>query len=294
MRNLLLLVLIGFLMACEGFFRSEIEIDLPEHEPLLVLNSLITPSDTLRIMLTKSQDILSNDPVNIYVPNAQIELVRNGEVVDGAFFVNTQFQYVSPSVFPQPGDEFEITVSVAGFPEVSATATVPRPAALFSAEEMGVRVVFDGADRKIIRFEMEEDLPEQNNYYEVVIAQVTDYESSERIGYEDFFFETSISWQEITLHGVAFTGEAISGKTSVEIEAFQQAYYGESTYFLELRSVSKDYYEYVTTLAAHIENQQQELFSGEPVPMFSNVEGGYGLVGAYSAAQLELELSRDF
>lgn len=297
MRNLLILIFLGFLMACEGFFRSEIDIELPEHQPRLVLNSLITPSDSLRIMLTKSQDILSNDPVNVYVPDAQIQLVRNGEVVDGAFFVNAQYQYVSPSVFPQPGDEFEITVSVAGFPEVSASAMVPRPAALHSAEEIGVRVVFDGGDRKIIQFEME-DIVEEENYYEVIVVQKTEYTRNgvdyTHIYYDGFLYATSISWQEISLNGIAFADVPFeNSKANIEIQASRHIISSLAKYYLELRTVSKEYFEYATTIAAHIESQQQELFSGEPVPMHSNVEGGYGVLGAYSAVQIELELSKE-
>lgn len=51
-------------------------------------------------------------------------------------------------------------------------------------------------------------------------------------------------------------------------------------YVLSLRSYSDVYYQYQNTLESHFQNQSDDLalFKGEPIDMYSNVKGGYGIV----------------
>ena len=54
-----------------------------------------------------------------------------------------------------------------------------------------------------------------------------------------------------------------------------------------LRSVSESYYRYKKMLPEHLNAQQYDFWQGQgdPVEMFTNIEGGYGIFGAYSTVR---------
>lgn len=53
---------------------------------------------------------------------------------------------------------------------------------------------------------------------------------------------------------------------------------------IQLRSVSEQYYKYSKSLSIHKFYQESSIWNGmgTPVPMSSNIEGGYGIFAAYS------------
>ena len=56
----------------------------------------------------------------------------------------------------------------------------------------------------------------------------------------------------------------------------------EVQFILELTSVSESYYTYIRSLRAHYDNQDQFIFAGEPVQVFTNIENGLGVLGSMS------------
>ena len=66
--------------------------------------------------------------------------------------------------------------------------------------------------------------------------------------------------------------------------------YKSFEYTLELTSVSESYYTYIRSLRAHYDNQDQFIFAGEPVQVFTNIENGLGVLGSMSVDTMLLEL----
>ena len=64
----------------------------------------------------------------------------------------------------------------------------------------------------------------------------------------------------------------------------------EVQFILELTSVSESYYTYIRSLRAHFDNQDQFIFAGEPVQVFTNIENGLGVLGSMSLDTVLLEL----
>lgn len=56
---------------------------------------------------------------------------------------------------------------------------------------------------------------------------------------------------------------------------------------LEVRSCDKHYFEYRSLIDLHldIQNEEAPLFPAEPVAAYSNVSGGYGIVGSYHSVR---------
>jgi hypothetical protein len=50
-----------------------------------------------------------------------------------------------------------------------------------------------------------------------------------------------------------------------------------------VNSITEDYYLYKKSLKLHLENQQGEVFGGDPVSVYSNVQGGLGIFAGYAS-----------
>ena len=75
---------------------------------------------------------------------------------------------------------------------------------------------------------------------------------------------------------------------SLHYEQEEEEY--EVQFILELTSVSESYYTYIRSLRAHYDNQDQFIFAGEPVQVFTNIENGLGVLGSMSVDTMLLEL----
>ena len=64
----------------------------------------------------------------------------------------------------------------------------------------------------------------------------------------------------------------------------------EVQFILELTSVSESYYTYIRSLRAHYDNQDQFIFAGEPVQVFTNIENGLGVLGSMSIDNVLLDI----
>ena len=61
-------------------------------------------------------------------------------------------------------------------------------------------------------------------------------------------------------------------------------------YYVSVKSVTKAYYDFVTAFGVHEDNQFPDLFSGEPVPLPSNITNGFGVFGAYTETRIKIDL----
>ena len=86
-----------------------------------------------------------------------------------------------------------------------------------------------------------------------------------------------------------FDDEMFNG-TEKEISIDFFVYNKPLEYTLELTSVSESYYTYIRSLRAHYDNQDQFIFAGEPVQVFTNIENGLGVLGSMSLDTMLLEL----
>ncbi|WP_159517733.1 DUF4249 family protein [Sunxiuqinia indica] len=80
-----------------------------------------------------------------------------------------------------------------------------------------------------------------------------------------------------------FTDELFSGQT-LTLDIFSES----SNPTIVLKNVSRNYYEYRKSIISHLYNQNVErddvynLFKGDPVELYSNVQNGLGIYAAYT------------
>jgi len=88
---------------------------------------------------------------------------------------------------------------------------------------------------------------------------------------------------------VLFDGE----EKTISID-FYNWYYSDdemyNSFYLELSSISKDYFDYLHSYQRQSNYFGGELFAGEPVQVFTNVQNGLGILGASNKTSVKLIL----
>ncbi|MGI9175802.1 MAG: DUF4249 family protein, partial [Rhodothermales bacterium] len=117
------------LAACE----TAVEIELPEEEPRLVINSLFQTGNLWAVEVSESQSVLSDDALEP-VTSATVEIMEDGEVVETLVYEPQRADrlfvpplYRSRQHRPEAGRTYTIRASAPGFPTAEATAQVPEP-----------------------------------------------------------------------------------------------------------------------------------------------------------------------
>jgi len=114
------------------------KIDIPDTGRKIVINGLITTDSLLNVRISKSFyynsdqafvefDSLNNARVTFYSNNTYIDslhLVSDYRPRDMDFFYHSN--YWSNRTIPLPGKEYKIAVKAPGYPEASASITVPN------------------------------------------------------------------------------------------------------------------------------------------------------------------------
>lgn len=277
-----------------NFFDQEVYVDIPDHENRIVFNSFINTKDSIqRFLITRSVDIESSESVAVALRDADLELKVNGTAIENVWFADSAGHYLA-EYKPQPGDVFDVNVVAGNFPAVQSSTTIPQPAVVTSAKFDGKRVDFDGYEYDAIKFTLQ-DIPDEENYYEIylIIVEVYEYDGVEY--YSEYDLDYIVSPLPIfsdVPRGLALSDAAFKN-SSIDLEIrtdyFQYSGDGENRKaYVAIRSTTKSYFEYMTIYDIHEWNQYPDLFSGEPVPMYSNIENGYGIFGAYSESRTEI------
>ncbi|MEQ9403120.1 MAG: DUF4249 domain-containing protein [Cyclobacteriaceae bacterium] len=307
MRNsTLTIIAVAFfsLTGCEDFFERDVEVDIPEHEPKLVMYSYIYPGDSIQIILSNSVGIeKSHDIWNSWISDAQVT-VQKGDETSVLASLNVKDEYQPYFVaYPEinSGDRFRISASVNGYESVVAEVMVPMEPVIENAKFTGVRLDEEGEEQAGFNFKITDE-KDADNFYEIIILNryspegetpwfdlgAWNYssflpwmnESNPNFSDRLFFTDNAFKDGEITIDFLAGVWDLIYGYDQPDVELF-----------LAIRSVSESYYEYVTTYSLHQGNQFPDLFTGEPVPMYTNVENGFGVFGAFSETRIKIDVS---
>jgi hypothetical protein len=182
-KTILLLIILCSQMACTQY----IDISDESFEPILVLNSIITPDSTIKVELYRNTSIYEVKKMN--VPNAEVILYENGKELDklklqysvtenpyfeevvGSAQFDTTFYYTSEKAIARHGSTYKITASASGFETVSAETTIPDPIRIAGIDTSSHYLFVDGFENLSCNFKVNIDDPANtDNYYRVVMC----------------------------------------------------------------------------------------------------------------------------
>ncbi len=306
MKKLYFIILGALLLSCEDFFEQEVNVDIPDHDPKLVLYSYAAPGDSLIILLTRSVGV--EVPANLWemwMSSAQVEVEKNG--IDIPVELNTSEQFLPFFVAItdlQPNDHLTVRASSEGYQSVSAEVIIPSPPLIADANYAGRRINVEGDEFAAFKFTITDEV-DVDNYYEVsVVSEWTNSpdDVQEFLGATNY--DSNLPWinppsddgfnLRLFFEDGAFENDEVTVEFLADVwELANPEYYNpeyNTGYYLSVKSVTKTYYDFVTAFGAHEDNQFPDLFSGEPVPLPTNITNGLGVFGAYSESRIKIDL----
>lgn len=279
---------------------------------IVVINCIFKNSEEIKLYVSVLENIFSNkisDSSWVY----NIDLIENDEIVSTFSKVDSFYwtRYI-----PTCGRNYRITIDNS----IIASTTVPqKPELIIVQHTMGEMFDQSGdpiAEAKIII----KDDESEDNYYELMIYQGYTDRSYYALDYT-YYYQVddpvlkAEGFLDQEYNSFYFSDQLFNGST----HEFRIKYRGYFTYsgdkiiphgaFLVLRSISKEYYLFLKSWNLHYYNQNIHnhvdyltedydfltlLFQGEPVDLYSNINGGHGIFAGYSEVVKNFEFVEYF
>lgn len=278
---------------------KEIPLDETSYNPRLVVNSIFCPDSIIKVQVSKT--VLVTDTGNRIIDNANVSLYKEGVFLGS--LANMGNGYYVFETYPEKGKLYEIKVDAPGFNTVTANEIIPEKTDIISCSFRGPIAAIDptmGDEMGDINIVFKDNAITKN-YYEIVfywlINGKTDYipiynisldipvlKNEGDIDYEPssiFFSDELFNGNEFSININMYMGFGRNGENGTQIEPPGKLY-------VILRSTSYNYYKYRKLWTRHYHNQNQgidfyqDLFRGEPITMYTNVENGNGIFAGYS------------
>ncbi len=288
-----LLLLVALLVGCNSCTKI-IEIDLPPHESKVVVNSLFTDGQRIRVHLSKTASAF--DYSTPTVENGLVRLFCNDEEIDTLIFNNG---YYYSDVVALQKEKYSLLVSTPGLGEVSSEDSIPEKTLIESYVHRD-SVMMNDNNYPVMQLELGFTDKPGRNFYELSIAAdyyVAGFNYRHNVGFKystdpvlvstgllDYYAESIVFTDEL------FDGEQTSIKANYWIQTGEMPLIGggpEYGYllFVSLRSISESYYNYIRKQIIYRYNLESNIFTGlpDPVHMYSNITGGYGIFAGYSS-----------
>lgn len=276
----------------------------------------------------RGESDLSDDPsdvtntADLFIDDAAVDLRVNG--TSRGRFEKLRFpdDYSFPGYRPTAGDRVEITVCAPGFDPLTASTVIPRPATIAGVDTAAYLwrddwgQAWEYLDANLLVC----DLPGERTYYLLSFTphqiwrkgtEAIDSDTLDRAPFlwsdiyskEDFFLQNADltdSFDGLHAAGASFlfTDEFTTGKPfrlHFTFSNLQYSYRDDTLSCINacritLRSVSESYYLYRRSKI--LQKEQDDILGDtglrEPLPTYTNVKNGYGLLGAWQESTYEL------
>jgi hypothetical protein len=298
-----------------------IEFNGPVTEPLVVVNSFITPDSAVHAQVSLSRFFLSNKDTFDLVNNATVSLLVNG--IQKEVLTPTANGWYTGLYHPEIGDSIKLIVQTPGKNAVTCSTTIiPKPniisvdttteltgenSPIISVNKITYQIdtIGNAIGRKmkfVLRFN--DELSVQNYYRLVVYTKTTSMLGTVKdytFAFDDIVSgnvnnqigpPTSLSSNKFNV----FSDDLFNGKqyplTFSIADNINHYNTGltlpepQRQVFINLQSISKSYFLYLQTRASIKSNT----FFAEPVQVYSNVNGGIGILGSYTSSIWEINL----
>ena len=236
-------------------------------------NSFYTPSDLLVQVVELETDVLIG-----------LDSARE----DGELF------FVFPQGFLKSGNTYRITASAPGFDPVHATTKIPFPSTIANLEIKDIKIEPSQKHdfKSIVRYTLQFDInhADENRYYHVLF-----YNQYQGIN-ELLIIDPELSDdQPFLLHynyGILIDREdMVPGQPLVfQFVDWVVENGGIERVYVELRSITEEYYRYHSTLARQLLVRQDPF--AEPVTIYNNIQGGYGNFSGFTPDVSSSDLPR--
>lgn len=266
----------------------------------LVVNSLICPDSIIRVHVSTSSAM--GQPIT-HLEDVELTLYENGLEV-GVFFYDTLGWYQNV-FYPCAGNSYKLVANSPSLGKLEANTSIPFLPQNLSGTYYKISDV-PISDNGIVKyFETESkvvflDDPLIENYYELgqnkFLYQQTQEKDPSLLSDGDLSYNPRNYYcSDALFNGQEKTFILCKGGY-VSLSPFGTFFHDEN-YQRLIKSCSQEYYLFRKSWTKHLYNQNtvdvlddplQILFYGDPVTMYSNVVGGYGVFAGYSQTKLKM------
>ncbi len=312
----------SLLFSCEDM-ETVVDIDIPPHEAVLVMNSIVNTDTEIRVLVSHSVGAFE-PTIPSCITDAEVLLFENNQFLDtlSIDLINTDsvnyysnlgesqilMNYYKSDIIPNSGSTYAIKVNHPSYESITASTYIPEDIIIYDIQ---VDTVTD-PEKIGLSFSFNDNSTQQNYYrlkassscvktwfeWETGDTIKQRYSGSEIIYSNDPSFPSDIPFEGYTFIGnqVVFTDDLFNGlekQISIDIggqEEFMDFKYSYcDTITIQFSTFSDDTYSYYNSLGDHREKGELGLFGGEVIPVYSNVQGGLGVLISVNAQNIQLK-----
>ena len=317
MKKIILSILVSSLLfSCEDM-ETVVTIDIPPHEAVLVLNSIVDTDTEVRVLVSHSVGAFEQI-IPSCITDAEVLLFENNQFVDTLMIdlINTDsvnyyndfgesqilMNYYTSDIIPNSGSTYTIKVNHPSYESITASTYIPEDIIVYDIQIDTV------TDPEKIGFSFSfNDNGIQENYYRLKLfsscmktwiddGDTVDYGYSGRMIMmsNDPSFPSDIPFEGYTFidQQVIFTDDLFNGQEkniSIDVESKGYRYSDCDTVTIQFSTFSDDTYSYYNSLGEHSDKGELGLFGGEVIPVYSNVENGLGVIISVNAQNIQLK-----
>jgi hypothetical protein len=294
-----------------------IDLDIPPHEPVLVLNGLLDTDTNAQIVISHSVGAFSGGRPS-FITDANVLLYKDDQFIDSLLpdltnliYVNyyddynvdsLAMYYYKSNYTPEKNTTYRIEVNHSDYPSISAETFIPDDITVYNIDvdttshedKIGLTFSFD-------------DNPNQQNYYRLKLFSSCNKEwenedgdieewgfrGDTRFMSNDPSFPSDIPFDGYTFEGnnVVFTDALFNGQQkTIILDVISDLKYADcDTVIIRFSTFSDDTYSYYNSLGDHSEKGALNIFGGEVIPVYTNVENGLGILISTNAQQIYLK-----
>ena len=305
MKKTIIFILVSVFIssACEKI----IDINVPEKDRKIVLNSLINPDDPFSVQLSRRKSVLEDDEMS-FLDDAVVK-VSKGNTLLGTMTYDVYGRYILEGILPEIGEQYNIEVEHPVLQPVSSQVKIPEYVPIL---EIDTSRSFDeyGYPRYKLNMRFEDPHPE-DSYFSVsmlLTERIYDWQT------ETFLDSTQTYNVHMWLSG--YGGNNIGG----ELLEQQPSFYMDGKLFIHdapllgadnmlelgleynvysfmqdsveiqilLDHIDPSYYKYARSREMYYRTNESPF--AEPVKVFNNIEGGFGIFSSYARSRRTYKL----
>jgi len=299
MRNYILSISILFTISCETI----VELDMPIHQPVIVLNSTLENDSVCNVFLSHSRAAFDQNEINA-IKNANVTLTYQdlsfGLNQDSIVDYSEVTYYYTHSNKLISGLEYAIEVNHPDYNSVFANTRIPKNINFLNYEINSLDTTASRSSRLKLNFL---DHLDEDNYYrirlfapydeyedwdywdydwsEYDLKQFVKYTELELYSNDPSLSDGSIPWEGYSFAGSAafFTDDLFDGEQKelvFDLDLDLNNFAAGDSLFLEFTSFSEEAYNYIYSVIRS-QNSFVSPFGTEPVSVYSNIENGIGI-----------------
>lgn len=299
-------------LGCE----KEIQLDIGEFHPKIVVNGLFQGGETWEVHICQSKNVLDPDSVSINLPNAQVRIknLETGKTIN--LHHSSDGYYRNSDYIIENGVTYEIYVNHPGFEPVKARAEVPLP--------INVRVThsetldFNGIIALKVDFEISDD-PSSDNYYIYEILNLIPDPPEDLLnlpflespiktwlssldGNTGYIEDSSEKQSKLFITDQNFLGSILNTSLVSYVEIQKDRPNGKpvipedfkyipdfSQSRLKVTAASKEMYEYYKTIELIIQKEALNSSASTPIKPYSNIENGLGIFAGFTEMIIQVQ-----